>query len=514
MIAENVRRQTNYPLFRGAAADSLRSLSANLNPYRSKAAADIETDYRTWLTTLFPTHVNGGFAARHDEFWNWVWALERGVRAKPFVAIWPRGGGKSVSAELAAVMCGAMDKRRFVLYVRSNQDKADESVTNIAGLLESSGIDLYYPKLGQRRLGKFGNSKGWRRQSLRTMSGLVIEGIGLDVASRGTRDLSQRPDLLIFDDVDDRHDSEDVSKRKKEILTQSILPAGSVDMTVLGIQNIIIPHGIFAQLAKPDCDFLINRTVSGPYPAVQDLEYRQTENGYVITAGTPTWQGQSIEICQAQINDWGLQAFTRESQHEVEDNTEGMFAGITFRHCSLSEVPDLVRVACWVDPAVTADGDCQGIQIDGIAADGDRKNATIYRLYSWEGNEGPSDCIRRAIRKAVEYKAEHVGFETNQGGDLWKDTYGMIAKQMLDAGEIAYVPKFREEKADASTGSKAHRASPLLTDYEQGRVVNVFGTHLVLEKALQRFPVKKPFDLVDAGVWGRFELRRSRGGMA
>lgn len=485
-----------------------------MQPRQSKNAAQIETSYETWLKAIFAGQVSEGFGTRHHEFWQWVWALESGIRPKPFVAIWPRGSGKSTSAELSTTLCGAFGKRRFCLYVRSTQDKADEAVSNIANLLESSLIDVYYPKLGQRRIGKFGNSKGWRRQSLRTASGFVIEGIGMDSSSiRGFKQ-EVRPDLIVIDDIDDRHDSEEVSKRKKEIITQTILPAGSSDCAVLAIQNLIIPHGIFSMLTKPDCDFLIDRVVSGPYPAVEGLEYVNTGTGYKITGGRATWQGQSLAVCQNQINQWGLSAFIRESQNEVEEDEGGMFAGIAYKHCSLSEVPDLVRVACWVDPAVTADGDCQGIQIDGLAADGDRKNATIYRLYSWEGNEGPTDCIKRAIRKAVEYKAEHVGFETNQGGDLWRDTYKMIADTMLQAGEITYVPKFREEKADSSTGSKAHRAEPLRVDLENGKIVHVFGTHQVLEKALARFPNKKPFDLVDAGVWSRFELRRARGGMA
>lgn len=500
----------------GVFKSSLSALSVNLNPYRGKSAIGIETDYKTWLKTLFPSHVGGGFSARHDQLWEWVWALERGKRSSPMVAIWPRGGGKSTTAELATSMCGAMEKRNFILYVRGSQEQADISIQNIASLLESSGIELYYPRLSHRKLNRYGNSKGWRRQSLRTASGFIIEGIGLDVASRGIKVDNFRPDLIVLDDVDERHDSEDASKRKKETITQSILPAGSVDCAVLGVQNLIIPHGIFSQLTKPDCDFLTDRIISGPYPAIDGLAYKVRDSGigYRITGGAPTWQGQSLEICEDQINTWGLQAFLREAQHEVDDDEGSMFDGITYKHCSADEVPDLVRVGCWVDPAVTNDGDCQGIQIDGIADDGSTKSATIYRLYSWEGNQSPTATIKQAILKAVEYKAEHVGFETNQGGDLWEETYKLIAGVMLENEEIDYIPKFKQAKADSSTGGKSHRAGPMLTDYEQGRIVHVFGTHTVLERALKRFLIKKPFDLVDASVWARFELRKGSSTMA
>lgn len=495
------------PLFANIAALSLKTLSANLNPYQSKAAIEIESDYATWLNSLFPAHVRGGFSQRHKELWGWAWAMKRGVRPRPFVGIWARGGGKSTSAELITAMCGAMDKRTFILYIRSTQDKADESIQNIANLLETSAIDTYYPKLGQRKLGKFGASKGWRREALRTASGLIVQGIGLDVAARGIKVDSFRPDLIILDDIDERHDTEQVSLRKKQVITESILPAGSTDCAVFGIQNLIIHHGIFSQLTRPNCDFLIDRIVSGPYPAVEGLRYENNGAGYKITGGKATWTGQSLEVCEQQINTWGLAAFERESQHLVDSGSGGMFSAIKYRHCEPDKVPDLVKVVCWVDPAVTETGDCQGIQIDGI--DGPGKKGTVYRLYSWEGNDGPTGVVEMALLKGTEYKVNTIGFETNQGGDLWRDTYRMISARMLADKKIEYVPKFAAVRADSGTGGKAHRANPMLVDYENGRIVHVYGTHEVLESALSRFPLSKPFDLTDAAVWSHHDIRKA-----
>ena len=99
-------------------------------------------------------------------------------------------------------------------------------------------------------------------------------------------------------------------------------------------------------------------------------------------AGTPTWQGQDLAACQRMVSDFGLSAFKTECQHEVDELEGGTFAAVTFRHCRPGQVPDLVRTVVWLDPAVTDtdQSDSQGLQADGIAADG-----TIYRLRSWEG---------------------------------------------------------------------------------------------------------------------------------
>ena len=58
------------------------------------------SDWRGWLTKLFPAHVARGFAKHHEEYWNWLWAIEPDSDPRPFVGIWPRGGGKSTGAEL------------------------------------------------------------------------------------------------------------------------------------------------------------------------------------------------------------------------------------------------------------------------------------------------------------------------------------------------------------------------------------------------------------------------------
>ncbi len=36
---------------------------------------------------------------------------------------------------------------------------------------------------------------------------------------------------------------------------------------------------------------------------------------------------------------------------------------------------------------------------------------------------------------------------------------------------------------------------------ERGEVIHVLGTYAVLERALKRFPLREPFDLVDAAFW-------------
>lgn len=475
-----------------------------LGPANTQRPRD-DAPAQEWLTRLYASYVTAPMAQRHTELWQWVDALQPGARPRPLVAIWPRGGAKSTSAELACVRVGYRRARSYVWYVSSTQDKADKHVESIGALLESTTLERADPGLASRRLGKYGYSKGWRRSRLRTASGLTVDALGLDTGARGAKVEEQRPDLIIIDDVDERHDSPATTKKKIEMITSTVLPAGAPDLAVLFIQNVIHPDSIAARLVDGRADFLADRVISGPYPAIDGLTYEQGADGkYYITAGVPTWAGQSIEVCQGQIHTWGLTAFLQESQHQVEVSG-GIWDHIEFRHCAPDQVPDLVRAVVWCDPAVTdTDESCaNGIVCDGIAADG-----TIYRLFAWEAVDSPAGVLRRAIQIALDYRAEHVGVETNQGGDLWKGAYKTVLETMQGETRKRGVrwPRFREAKAGAGTGGKIERNQRMLVDYEKGMIVHVTGSTDVLERALKRFP-GEPLDLADAAYWGWSDLR-------
>lgn len=465
------------------------------------------------MRTLFPTYVAAPFADRHHALWAWAWAIRPDERPRPFVAIWPRGGAKSTTAELATVMLGARESRRYALYVCETQEQADDHVSTIAALLESDTLAGVYPAMSDRLVGKHGASKGWRRNRVRTASGFTVDAIGLDTATRGVKMEDARPDLLVLDDIDGGLDSAATTARKIKTITRALLPAGSVDLAVLAVQNLILPDGVFAQLADGRADFLAERIVSGPHPAIANLATNQVRQPdgrarYVIAGGEATWAGQPLTICEKQINDWGLTAFLSEAQHDVQDAPGGMFDHLDFRHCAAADVPTLVRATVWCDPAVTNtdQSDSHGIQADGLAEDG-----TIYRLRSWEGRTSPEDVLRRAILLAAEVGSLTVGVETDQGGDTWYSVYARAVDSLRAEGLLgAQPPQFVSAKAGQGHGPKAHRAAQMLPDYERGEIVHVLGTHETLERALRRFPRTKPFDLTDASYWSWQDLREPR----
>lgn len=509
-----------------------------------KATKTAPTDWKQWLTTLFPSTFKYEFADRQIEFWKWIDNLELDVKPSPsaFFAIWPRGSGKTTSAETAVTYLGAKKKRSFALYVRSSQDKANESVNNIGARIESTAVETYYPQFSKRKLSKYGHSKGWRMDMLRCANGFNVLALGLDAAIRGVKLEDYRPDLIIFDDIDHEHDTNKTIQKKIDIITKSILPAGSSNCAYLGMQNLIHANSIFSQIVNNEVDFLVDRKVSGPHPAISEATYKARSNGkgYEIESGTPTWVGQDLTICQSQIDDWGITAFRKEAQQEVEENG-GIWEHIEFNHTKYEELPDLVHGEVWCDPAIskTDDSDNNGIAAGGISSSGD-----VYVMFSWEQLATPLEVLKKAILKCIELKFTTVGAETDQGGDTWKSVYYQAWREILEDEDISIIdkdtavmrgiidnidenqyfdafhylndewiaikrPRFKSAKAGAGHGSKIERNQRMLADYERGRVYHVTGTHTAVERALKRFP-NKPLDLADALYWLWVHLIKKR----
>jgi len=292
---------------------------------------EIERDYITWLTRYYPRAVSKTMAFYHRELWDWVWQIELDQlhpEYDSFFGIWPRRGGKTTSGQLAVAALGARKKRHYGWLLSRTQPQANQKLLTIRQAIGKMGSGYLrdYPHMVRART-EDGVSLGWNTTRLicsdTSETDFIVEAIGLDMAVRGANIDFQRPDFIMPDDIDKLHDSPYLVEKNIETLTQSILLAGDETKVVLGLQNLIHRDSIFAQIADGRAKFLMNRYVSGPYPALEgDFRYeeRQTQDGprYFIISGKPTWpEGMSVEVCEKELNDVGPDAFEMECQHNV-----------------------------------------------------------------------------------------------------------------------------------------------------------------------------------------------------
>lgn len=347
------------------------------------------TGYEAFIETFFPYIAVHPLAPRHHRLWQWFENLVPGESVPAQIEIWPRGGAKSSTAELGVAYVGYHGSRQYCLYVSNTQEQADKHVATIAELFLKLGIE--------RSINKYGTSKGWKRNEIRTATGFNVTALGLDTAARGIKLDNLRPDLIILDDIDSEDDTPKTTRKKIRAIASKILPAGSIDVAVLGIQNLILEDGVFGKLVNRKADYLLNANVAPIERAIEGLRVEvETEpsgrNRYRIVEGTATWEGQSLEVCEHQIETWGLSTFLRESQHEVGET------GGTFFDVTRIKVVDLLPhgryeyCRAW-DLAATQGG---GDYTAGVLLARNIDNGKIYVLDVFHDQLG-ADGVRKAI---------------------------------------------------------------------------------------------------------------------
>lgn len=163
------------------------------------------------------------------------------------------------------------------------------------------------------------------------------------------------------------------------------------------------------------------------------------------------------------------------------------------------KLPDMQRVVVAIDPAgrsqetALSEGTAEtGIVVCGLGVDG-----RGYVLDDQSCSLSPNGWARRALAAFDLYQADAIVVETNQGGDMVRQTIQSVR------------PGVSVIEVHASRG-KVTRAEPIAALYEQGRISHV-GSLAALEDQMVLFtPLgiagETTGDRVDALVWGLTQL--------
>jgi predicted phage terminase large subunit-like protein len=480
-------------------------------------------DPEVWLRDTFPRVFQNArgqsvpFAPHHEDFWSWLWALRPGEPARTFIALWGRGAGKSSAIEVGAAVTGIFGLRRYALYVCAGQQQADDHVSNVASLLEQAGVD--------RALNRYGFSRGWRVNRLRTAEGFTLDAVGLDTAARGVRIDADRPDLILLDDLDNEHDTPLTIEKKIMTLTRAILPTGSAALAVSGVQNIPNVDGIFAQLADGRAEFLLDREVSGPHPVLADIpdtDWWVQEPGpdgvpcIHITQGTPTWEGQDIADCEALIVKIGIRAFQIECLHMTSRLTGTMFQREWFK--IVPDWPRQAKLIRWWDFAGTEEKR-SGSNI--VLNDPDYSVGLLVAYMA--GQYWVLDMQRvRLTPKGVEDLVVQTAALDGKKVEIWiGEEPGSSGKSVVEDYQRRVLPGYAVH-GKRETGSKTDRAKPASSAAEAGNIMLMAGgwntVFLDTHGDVVLFPYGAHDDIVDclsgavnalhepdkrAGAWGR-----------
>lgn len=204
----------------------------------------------------------------------WKWLLSYVHKERDFSQLalgLPRGFGKTSVIKLFVLYCILFTKKKFILIICGNQGKANNALSDIIDMLEEENIKKIF---GDWKIGVETDRQDLKKFGFRGRN-IILMGAGSDSDIRGIVLKNERPDVMIFDDIQSRDDadSEVISTQLETNLVGTAMKAKS-------------PHG---------CLFIY---IANMYPTKWSILRRLQGNpnwikyivGGILADGTSLWE--------------------------------------------------------------------------------------------------------------------------------------------------------------------------------------------------------------------------------
>lgn len=421
------------------------------------------------------------FSEVHDDWFEqmlgWVRpATKPRAWRKAFVA--PRSMGKSTMWFLVAPLwAGAHGHSKFVAAFADSAGQAEQHLATFKAELASNELlrkDFPQFCLPARRPG--GQTESDNRAMLKMSSGFVFAAKGVDSASLGLKSGADRPDTLIFDDIEpsaSNYSSFQAEKRLSTI-TDALLPLNEFARVAI-VGTVTMPGSIVHQLvqtvtAKADehAQWIADEKFKTYYykPIVAD------EEGNRRSVWPEKWPLPFLEEIEH------TRAYALNYLNDPMGNDGGYWTAEDFKY---EEAGDLAWCMLSIDPAVTTktSSDYTGMAVVGYSVT--RKKT--YVLHAEQIKATGTGINKRAGELIAQF--EQIGLiyvEVNQGGELWEEALKGLPVKV---------------KTVHQSIKKEVRAATALQEYQRGRVYHVKPL-VQAEQQMVAFPRAANDDVVDA----------------
>lgn len=136
----------------------------------------------------------------------WIWLLDNlKPRTFPQLALGlPRGFGKTTVIKLFVLYCILFTNRKFILVISNTAKLAENIIFDIAAFLDEPNIIKVF---GNWRSGIVGDTQAMKKFGFRGRN-IVLAGIGAGTSLRGLNINNERPDVMIFEDIQSREEAD------------------------------------------------------------------------------------------------------------------------------------------------------------------------------------------------------------------------------------------------------------------------------------------------------------------
>lgn len=346
-----------------------------------------------------PTLVKYLFPPVFIQAWTWLISYVNKPRDFSKLALGlPRGFGKTTFIKFFIIYCILFTSRRYILVISATEKHAINIISDVCTMLSNSNIKAVF---GDYSVGLTTDTQAFKVFGFRGRT-IMMEAIGKGGAVRGTNRDNERPDIMIFEDIQTREeaDSQTVSEAIEQWMIGTAMKAKS-------------PSGclyIFVANMYPTRWSILRKLKSNP-------SWTKFIVGGILNDGTSLWEelqplAQLLDEFQSDLNSGHPEIFYSEVLNDENANTNS--------NIDLSKIPEYP-----FDEAEVSLGDYIIIDPSNDKANSDYVSIGHFRILSGvrgpvpvlmhilEDRLSPGDTIRAAFKMAFENNCSLIAIESN-----------------------------------------------------------------------------------------------------
>lgn len=372
---------------------------------------------------------------------------------------------------------------RFAVAFAKDESLAHGHLATFKHELENNQLlNADYPELCTPARKQTGQTLADRQGMLHTQGGFIFAAKGIEGSNLGLKVGSQRPDLIILDDIepDEAKYSATLAEKRLGTLLDALVPLNLyARMLISG--TVTMPESITHQIVKAAQGVEVAPWIKDIglqchwYNAIQ-----VNDDGTERSAWPEKWplaELQAMRHTRSYAKNYLNDPMARDGSYWTSDD---------FRY---GELDGVTKVGLFVDPAITArkTSDFTGLAVVGWAPEQGGPGRVVV-LHA-EGVRLTGQPLRQHILKLLARfeRVKRVIVEVNQGGDLWLEVFH-------DMPSVKVVTHTASE-------AKEIRFATALDFYQRGRVLHI-GKITTLESQAVAFPKAAHDDIIDATAAG------------
>lgn len=364
--------------------------------FHAHEVEDLAKNSLDFLAALaMPTIFRYLFPPVFEAIWNWLLSYINKTRDFSQLAIGlPRGFGKTMLMKIFILYVILFTSRKFILIICGTQTKANNIITDIMSMLSESNVKRVF---GDWKLGAETDRQDLKRFGFRGRN-IILMGAGAQSDIRGITLENERPDVMLFDDIQTREDadSEIVSENLETWMVGTAMKAKS-------------PHG---------CLFIF---IANMYPTKHSLLRKLKHNptwtkfiaGGILQDGTSLWEDLQP-----------IQQLLKEYQNDLSMGRPEVFYAevLNDENASVNNLVDLSKLPPY---SIPEDELHQGnfIVIDPATdkANADAVSIMYFEIHNaipvckklLEGRLSPGDTIVESLKIALSKNCRVIAIESN-----------------------------------------------------------------------------------------------------